>query len=132
MTVWAVPVFLLMAPAALKDASFDGAMTLAAASSGLPVYQLRITDSSLFVFTNINVDTSEVGSASSANVYVAGIAIDSAPDDRSSKAFAPTQFVLGLVQGRLGDEVRLRSGSRQRDYRRHALHAERDHAGGVD
>jgi hypothetical protein len=98
MTVWAVPVFLPLAPAALKDASFDGAMTLAAASSGLTAYQLRITDSSLFVFTNINVDTNEVGSASSANVYVAGIAINSAPDDLSSKAFAPTQFVLGLVR----------------------------------
>jgi hypothetical protein len=103
MAVWAVPVFLPLAPAALKDASFDGAMTLTAASSGLPAYQLRITDSSLFVFTNINVDTSEVGSASQANVYVAGIAINSAPDDLSSKAFAPTQFVLGLVrQARVG------------------------------
>ncbi len=107
MTVWAVPVFLPVAPATLKDASFDGAMTLAAASSGLPSYQLRITDSSLFVLTNINVDTSEVGSASSANVYVAGIAINSAPDDRSSKAFAPEQFVLGLVrQARVGSATK--------------------------
>ena len=106
-TVWAVPVFLPLAPADLKDASFDGAMTLAAASSGLPAYQLRITDSSLFVFTNINVDTSEVGSASSANVYVAGMAINSSPDDLSAKAFAPTQFVLGLVrQAKVGSATK--------------------------
>ena len=107
MTVWAVPVFLPIAPAALKDASFDGAMTLAAVSSGVPAYQLRITDSSLFVFTNINVDTREVGSAGSANVFVAGIAINSAPDDLSSMAFAPTQFVLGLVrQARVGSATK--------------------------
>ena len=107
MTVWAVPVLLPVVPAALKDASFDGAMTLAAVSSGTPAYQLRITDSSLFVFTNINVDTSEVGSASSANVYVGGIAINSAPDDLSPKAFAPTQFVLGLVrQARVGSATK--------------------------
>ncbi|MFM0330068.1 RHS repeat domain-containing protein [Paraburkholderia strydomiana] len=98
MMVWAVPVFLPVTPADLKSASFDGAMTLAATSSGLPSYQLKITDSSLFVFTNINVDNGEAGSASSANVYVAGIAINSAPDDRSAQAFAPTQFVLGLVR----------------------------------
>ena len=64
-------------------------MVLGAVSSGLPAYALQITDSSLFVFTNINVDTWEAGSASSADVFVAGIAINSAPDDLSSKAFAP-------------------------------------------
>jgi hypothetical protein len=98
MTVWAVPVFLPVSPAALPDASFDGTLVLGAVSSGLPAYALQITDSSLFVFTNINVDTRQAGSASSANVFVAGIAINSAPDDLSAKAFAPTQFVLGLVR----------------------------------
>ena len=98
MTVWAVPVFLPVTPQALTDASFDGTMTLGAVSSGLPAYALNITDSSLFVFTNINVDTGVAGSASSANVYAAGIAINSAPDDLSSKAFAPTQFILGVVR----------------------------------
>ena len=92
-----------MAPAALPGASFDGAMVLGAVSSGLPAYALQITDSSLFVFTNINVDTAAVGSTSAANVFVAGVAINSAPDDLSAKAFAPTQFVLGLVrQAKLG------------------------------
>ena len=98
MTVWAVPVFLPLTPAAVPGASFDGTMVLGAVSSGLPAYELQMTDSSLFVFTNINVDTGEAGSASSANVFVAGVAINSAPDDLSSKAFAPTQFVLGLVR----------------------------------
>ena len=73
-------------------------MVLGAVSSGLPAYALQMTDSSLFIFTNINVDTGEAGSASSDNVYVAGVAINSAPDDLSSKAFAPTPFVLGLVR----------------------------------
>ena len=98
MTIWALPVFLPIAPAELPGASFSGSMVLGAVSSGLPAYALQITDSSLFVFTNINVDTGVAGSASSANVFVAGIAINSAPDDLSSKAFAPAQFVLGLVR----------------------------------
>jgi hypothetical protein len=96
--VWAVPVFLPVTPDALPDASFNGSMTLGTVSSGLPSYALKITDSSLFIFTNINVDTSEAGSASSSNVFAAGIAINSAPDDLSSKAFTPTQFILGLVR----------------------------------
>jgi hypothetical protein len=105
MTVWAVPVFLPVKPAALTDASFDGSMALGAVSSGLPAYALQITDSSLFVFTNINIDTGQAGSASLANVFIAGIAINSAPDDLSSKAFAPTQFILGLVrQARVGPD----------------------------
>jgi hypothetical protein len=103
-TVWAVPVFATVAPGQLPaGASFAGDMTLGAVSAGLPDYALQITDSSLFVFTNINVDSGESGSASSSNVFVAGIAINSAPDDLSSKAFAPTQFVPGLVrQAQLG------------------------------
>jgi len=98
MTVWAVPIFLPVAPAAFPGASFNGSMVLGAVSSGLPTYALQITDSSLFVFTNINVDTGEAGSLSSAYVFVAGMAINSSPDDLTSKAFAPTQFVLGLVR----------------------------------
>jgi hypothetical protein len=98
MTVWAVPVFLPVAPASLTGASFDGALSLGAVSSGLPAYALEITDSSLFVFININIDTGVAGSASSSDVFVAGVAINSAPDDLSSKAFAPTNFVLGLVR----------------------------------
>ena len=98
MTVWAVPVFLSVTPAALPGASFNGTMVLGAVSSGLPAYALQITDSSLFIFTNINVDTRAAGSISSAYVFVAGVAINSAPDDLSSAAFAPSQFVLGLVR----------------------------------
>jgi hypothetical protein len=48
LTVWAVPVFLPVAPAALPDASFDGVMVLGAVSSGAAAYALAITDSSLF------------------------------------------------------------------------------------
>ena len=98
-TLWAVPVFVAVAPGLLPSGtSFDGTMTLGAVSAGLPAYALQITDSSLFVFTNIDVDTGAAGTASSSDVFVAGIAINSSPDDLSSKAFAPTQFVLGLVR----------------------------------
>jgi len=98
LTVWAVPVFIAIAPASVSSASFNGTMSLGTVSSGLPAYSLQIIDSSLFVFTNINVDTAAAGSASASNVFVAGVAINSTPDDLSSKAFAPTQFVLGLVR----------------------------------
>ena len=104
MTVWAVPVFVAVVPGKLPaTTSFAGDITLGAVTAGLPAYALQITDSSLFVFTNINVDSGEAGSASSSNVFAAGIVINSAPDDLTSKAFAPTQFVLGLVrQARMG------------------------------
>lgn len=97
-SVWAVPVFLAASPASFPDASFNGDMSLGAVSSGLPTYSLQITDSSLFVFTNINVDSGLAGSASPSDVFVAGIAINSAPDDLTSKSFAPTNFVLGLIR----------------------------------
>ena len=97
-TVWATPVFLRVSPALLPGASFDGDMSLGASTAGLPAYDLQITDSSLFIFGNINVDSGQAGSASSSNVFIAGIAINSAPDDLSSKAFAPTNFVIGLVR----------------------------------
>ncbi|WP_434667423.1 hypothetical protein P5W99_38965 [Paraburkholderia sp. A3BS-1L] len=98
-TLWAVPVFLAVAPRQLPaGVSFAGDMTLTAVSAGLPAYTLQITDSSLFVFTNIDVDSGKAGSASPSNVFIAGIAINSSPDDLSYKAFAPTQFVLGLVR----------------------------------
>jgi hypothetical protein len=108
MTVWAVPVFLPVSAAMLPaGTSFDGAMSLVAATTGVPAYSLQITDSSLFIFTNINVDSWEIGSVSKSNVYVAGVAINSAPDDLSSKAFAPTGFVLGLVrQAQVGTVLR--------------------------
>ncbi|HVH76575.1 MAG TPA: hypothetical protein VM755_16790 [Stellaceae bacterium] len=98
MTVWSVPVFLTVSPAQLPGASFNGNMTLDAKSSGLPAYNLQITDSSLFVYSNINVDTSAIGSLSQANVYLASAVINSSPDDQSSKAFAPSKLVLGLVR----------------------------------
>ncbi|MGH3576155.1 MAG: hypothetical protein ACRDU0_01140, partial [Mycobacterium sp.] len=98
MTVWSVPVFLSVAPTQLPQASFGGFVTLDARASGLPSYQLQITDSSLFVYTNINVDTAAIGSLSSANVFLASAVINSAPDDTSSKAFAPCQLLMGLVR----------------------------------
>lgn len=98
MTVWSVPVFLSVAPAQLPGASFNGPMTLDAQSSGVPGYRLQITDSSLFVYSNINVDTSTIGSVSSNNVFLASAVINSSPDDLTSKAFAPCRLLLGLVR----------------------------------
>src|ERR1035438_8391258 len=97
-TVWSVPVFLTVTPAQLAGAGFNGTMTLGAQVSGLPGYDLAITDSSLFVYTNINIDTGNVGSASSANVYLASAVINSAPDDHSPHAFAPCKLLMGIIR----------------------------------
>ena len=97
-TVWNVPVFLVVTPAELATAQFNGAMTLGSQVSGLPAYDLAITDSSLFVYSNINIDTSAVGSVSTANVYLASAVINSAPDDHSAQAFAPCKLLMGLIR----------------------------------
>ena len=103
MTVWSLPVFLTTGPSQLPGASFNGTMVFGAQASGLPDYQLQITDSSLFVYSNINVDTSAIGSLSASNVFLASAVINSAPDDTSPKAFAPSKLVMGLVrQARMG------------------------------
>jgi hypothetical protein len=98
MTVWSVPVFLTAGAAQLPGASFNGTMSFSAQSSGLPEYQLRITDSSLFVYSNINVDSAAIGSLSTSNVFLASAVINSAPDDTSAAAFAPSKVVMGLVR----------------------------------
>ena len=98
MTVWSVPVFLTVTPAELPGATFNGNMTLAAQASGVPEYQLQITDSSLFVYSNINVDNSSVGSISPSNVFLASAVINDSPDDLTSKAFAPCKLVMGLIR----------------------------------
>ena len=98
MTVWSVPVFLTVSPALLPGAGFNGNMTLDAQVSGVPGYQLQITDSSLFVYSNINVDSGATGSISTAGVFLASAVINSSPDDTSSKAFAPCRVLMGLVR----------------------------------
>ena len=107
MTVWSVPVFLSVAPSQLPGASFNGPMTLDAQTSGVPGYQLQITDSSLFVYSNINVDSSSIGSLSSNNVFLASAVINSSPDDLTSKAFAPCRLLAGLVrQAQMGSVLK--------------------------
>lgn len=102
-TVWSVPVFLRLSQGDLAGASLNGGMTLGSEVSGLPAYELSVTDSSLFVYSNIDVDTSSVGSLSAANVYLASAVINSAPDDHSAKAFAPARVLMGLIrQVRMG------------------------------
>lgn len=98
MTVWSVPVFLAVTPAQVAGAGFNGDITLSAEASGVPGYQLQITDSSLFVYSNINVDTSAVGSVSSSNVYLASAVINSSPDDQSPAAFAPCKLLMGIIR----------------------------------
>jgi hypothetical protein len=107
-TVWSVPVFLAITPAELSSASasFFGTMTLGAQVSGLPAYDLTITDSSLFVYSNINIDTAAVGSVSANNVYIASAVINSAPDNFSPEAFAPSRLLMGLIrQVQMGGEL---------------------------
>jgi hypothetical protein len=97
-TLWAVPVFLNAIPSQLTGISYDGNITLNSESSGAPSYDLKITDSSLFIYSNINVDTLAIGSVSSKNVYLASAIINSAPDDTTSAAFAPCKLLMGLVR----------------------------------
>jgi hypothetical protein len=107
MTVWLVPVFLTVVPSQLIGASFNGTMTLDSQASGVPDYQLQITDSSLFVYSNINVDSGALGSASSNNVFLASAVINSSPDDATSKAFAPCKLLMGLIrQAQMGSVLR--------------------------
>ena len=107
MTVWSVPVFLTVVPSQLTDASFNGAVTLDAQASGIPDYQLQITDTSLFVYSNINVDSGALGSLSSSNVFLSSAVINSSPDDATSKAFAPCKLLMGLIrQAQMGPVLR--------------------------
>ena len=98
LTVWSVPVFLSVSATQLTGAAFNGTMTLAGVVSGVPSYQLQITDSSLFVYSNIDVDTDSIGSVSTQNVFLASVVINSSPDDQTSKAFAPCKLIMGLVR----------------------------------
>jgi hypothetical protein len=97
-TVWSVPVFLPVKSSQLAGAAFNGTMTLGAQVGGLPGYDLAITDSSLFVYSNIDIDTGSVGSVSSANVYLASAIINSSPDDHSPQAFAPCKLLMGIIR----------------------------------
>ena len=107
LNVWSVPVFLAVLPADLPGAGTIGAMTLDAEVSGVPSYKLQITDSSVFVYTNIDVDTRAIGSVSASNVCLANAVINSSPDDTTSNAFAPNVVLLGLVrQVRLGNALK--------------------------
>ena len=106
-TVWSVPVFLPVTPVELVSAGASGTLSLQAQVTGVPGYHLTITDSSLFVYSNIDIDTGEIGSVSQAGVYLAGAVINSAPDDGSPQAFSPTRLLLGLVrQVRIGGQLR--------------------------
>jgi hypothetical protein len=103
LNVWSVPVFLAVTPQGLPGTGFDGTMTLDAETSGVPAYRLQVTDSSVFVYTNINVDTRAAGAVSTSNVFLANAVINSSPDDTTSKAFAPDVVLMGLVrQARMG------------------------------
>ena len=98
LTLWSLPIFLTVTPAQVAAAGFDGNMTLGAQVSGLPGYDLAITDSSLFVYSNINIDTAETGSVSSHNVYLASAVINSAPDSTGPTAFAPCRLLMGIIR----------------------------------
>ena len=98
MTVWNVPVFLTVGVSRFSGVNFNGSLALEAVASGVPSYNLQITDTSLFVYTNINIDSGSIGSLSANNVFLASAVINSAPDDGTSKAFAPSKLVMGLIR----------------------------------
>ncbi len=75
------------------------ASTVGASGSGdTTTTPLQVTDSSLFIFSNLDVDTGQIGQVSPANVFVAGATINSAPTTRTPTAFTPNPFLLGLVR----------------------------------
>jgi hypothetical protein len=98
MALWSVPIFLTVTSAQFPGNSVGGEIMISAVVSGVPSYQSRLTDSSLFVYSNINIDTSSIGSVSTQNVFVASAVINSAPDDQTSAAFAPAKLIMGLVR----------------------------------
>lgn len=59
---------------------------------------LQIADSSLFIYVNINVDDDSVGSVSPSNVFLASVAINISPDNRTSAAFSPCPLLMGVVR----------------------------------
>ena len=102
MTLWSVPVFLAITPAAITAAgagtAASGEISVRAITGGVPSYDLPITDSSLFIFSSVNVDTGMAGSASASNVFLAGAVINSAPDDGCAAAFTPNALLPGIVR----------------------------------
>jgi hypothetical protein len=82
-------------PAAAPPAAAAAAAAEAPEASGEP---LQVTDSSLFIFSNLDVDNGEVGQLSPSDVFVAGATVNCAPTTRTSTAFAPNPFLLGLVR----------------------------------
>jgi hypothetical protein len=102
MALWSVPVFLAVTPAAMVAAGAgtgtSGEISARAIVGGVPSYDLHVTDSSLFIFSNVNVDTGIAGSASTADVFLAGAVINSAPDDASAAAFTPNPLLPGIVR----------------------------------
>ena len=95
LTLWNVPVFLQVVPSQLPSTtSFIGSMTMGAIASGKTSYNLPITDASLFVYTNINIDTGAIGSVSFKSIFLAQAALNSTPDNTTSAAFAPVDCSL--------------------------------------
>lgn len=106
MTLWSVPIFLTVTPVLFAGNTVSGEIAISATASGVPGYQLQMTDSSLFVYSNINIDTESIGSVSAQNVFLASAVINSAPDDQTAAAFAPAKLIMGLVrQARTGTEL---------------------------
>ena len=74
------------------------ATTGTASGSGVMTATIQVTDSSLFIFSNLDVDNGEVGQVSPSNVFAAGATINSAPTTGGAAAFVPNPFLLGLVR----------------------------------
>ena len=96
LTVWSVPVFLMLGPGDVGDGQPGGSSTLDAVVSGVPGYRLQVTDNSLFVFSTVDLGTS--GDGDGAGTFLAAAVINSSPDDRSPAAFTPSPLLLGTVQ----------------------------------
>ncbi len=96
LTLWSVPIFTRLDADALPPG--NGAVTVAGQIDDAPVWQLHVTDSSLFIHTGTDPDTGSFSATGADGAYLASAVINSAPDDQTSAAFAPTPLLLGAVR----------------------------------
>ena len=95
-TLWSVPVLAALDAGAVP--SGGGKVTVTSRADGPPVWQLAVTDSSLFIHYNMDPDTGAFSTLGASGAYLASGVVNSAPHDRSPAAFAPSALLLGTVR----------------------------------
>ena len=96
LTLWSVPIFAELDASDLPSGT--GTVTVAGSIDEAPTWQLHVTDSSLFIHSGVDPDTGSFAATGADGAYLASAVINSAPDDQTSAAFAPTAILLGAVR----------------------------------